>query len=94
MVIHFHKNICKDDLANNLSEVSNTIKKWVREPKDLTLWRKCKRLLFNKIEFFGQHGDNVVKNEVTCRAEFKEYRISRIVKNMIARKLCQTKGNI
>ena len=94
MIIDFHKNISKSDLVDNLNKAGEALKEWINEPKDATLWKKCKRLLFNKVEFFDQHGDNFVKNEVMCRAEFKLYKISRVVKNMIARKLCQTKGNI
>ena len=94
MVKHFHKNISRVDLQENLSNVSDILRKWVAEPKDSVLWRQGKRLLFKKVELFEQNGDNVIKDEVTLRAEFKEYRISRIIKRMIAKRLCQTKENI
>lgn len=73
MVVHFIKNISKADIPENIPQVEVELRKWINETKDLNFWKQCKRLLFNRIELFEQHGDNVIKNELTCRAEFTKY---------------------
>jgi len=92
MEILFYKQLSKPDLSENLAKVQSELKAWFKELKEQ--FRNYNdngqpvRVLFREIELFEQHADNVVKNEVTCRARFEEFKISRIIK-----KLCQTKEN-
>lgn len=45
------------------------------------------RLLYPVVEFFDQHGDNFIKNVITCRTEFVGYKVPRIIKNLISKNI-------
>lgn len=77
-------NVSKEMLTDHGS-LAEHYKAHFQKVKRRLLQKKSLRIFNPIVELFDQHGDNFMRNLITCRTEFDGYKVPRIIKRLIAK---------